>query len=225
MPGYEPIGTINTAIVHLKSQITAEPNMIVLSPFRMEGVQTQPTRYITGDELVTNVTYYHTYSFEGFNEKNKAVEIKPIYVPDYNINVIMERFDKETAIENTLKIGQDVEYKLLTSDGKDAVQERGELAKIRIKVLKDLNDNEATGTVVGTTLEISRKNSSSQVKVDYQRSVKIYNEPKKVVTFGTAGKTNMTLAMTAHSGSEYTIKQLETGGLYYTMIPISLADQ
>ncbi len=97
MDGYTPVGTITPALVYLTSKIEAEPDAIRLSTIKMEGVTTQPIRYMTGDELVTNVTYYHTYTNNRFTPSSRQVKVPAVRYNDYNISVEFERVNSNNT--------------------------------------------------------------------------------------------------------------------------------
>lgn len=226
LEGYTPIGTITPALVYLTSKIEAEPDAIRLSAPKIEGVTTQPIRYMTGDELVTNVTYYHTYTNNRFTPSSRQVKVPAVRYNDYNISVEFERVNSSnTTVLDTIDSSY-LSYELFTGgeDPVNAATENGRVEKIKIRVLKDLNTIETDGTTVRTTMSVYRKGTDpADTKVSDQKPVVIYNEPKETLTFGELNKTNITLAMAKTTSPDYVVKQID--GLYYTMVPVSLRNQ
>lgn len=231
MVGYEPLTQITPAVVHLTTDITAEPTSIKLSDFKIEGVSSQPSKYKVGDELVSNVTYYHTYSNDVF--RTKKVELPAIYPSDYNIELLFGIYNSTNTVKEQDLSSDKVKYELLTKDGMNAIEEdgrptNGRVAKIRIKILEDLSTDETAGKVVRTTMEVYKKGTDPKVtKVGDQKPVTIYNEPKQTLTLGEINKDNLKLSMTSEytlGSKDYMIKKFDDG-LHYTILPIDLRDQ
>ena len=222
---YEPVGEIQSAEIILTSRITGKPTAMEIGEFTLDGkIINANTKIKTGDAITADIIYSHLYENKRLGWTD-LVEVDPIAKSQYpGLNVTFKEFSGigTGAIELGDLDNTQIAYELLTDEGYDAIALNGRISQIRVKALKDLNTEPTSPTFVRVTMNINND-------IGNQRMITIYNASKYEITLGTTDKTTAKLRMEdsvySQQASDYTIKQLDNVGPYYTMIPISLKDQ